>query len=59
MIAVPEKYRDIFVDTPEIGIRDYAGHPTSAVGRYITDPFIIEANVNSQRHSPLKEGSYP
>lgn len=59
VIAVPEKYRDIFTDTPEIGIRDYAGYPTSAVGRYITDPFIIEANVNSKRINPLKLGNVP
>ncbi len=59
VIAVPERYRDIFNDTPEIGIRDYAGHPTSAVGRYITDPFIIESRTNNDRKNPLKEGSYP
>jgi len=50
------QYYDVFRDRPEIGLRDYAGRPTSAVGQWWADSqSILPQKVNRNRTSPIPE----
>jgi len=55
VIAVPDigKLRSAFKNKPEIAKRDLAGYPTSAVGRVISDPTMVQRHVNKERENPL------
>jgi len=55
IIPVPMDYYKRFKKEPEIAKRDLAGYPSSAVGRVIVDPTLVEVGANLERLDPIQE----
>lgn len=50
------QYYEVFRDRPEIGMRDYAGLPTEAVGEWWAEARnILPDKVNKERSNPMDE----
>ena len=55
IIPIPMDYYRRFKKEPEVAKRDLAGYPSSAVGRVIVDPTLIERRANRERKDPILE----
>lgn len=51
---IPMMYYDDFKKNPEGSKRDLGGWPSDSVSSYITNPSIIDENINYSRKDPIK-----